>query len=239
MKPALKSAKSPKNLEDSQSQNLNERIIKCVRCPRLIEYCQNVGEVKKKSFAHWTYWAKPVPNFGSFPSKILIIGLAPAANGGNRTGRMFTGDRSGEWLYRALHRAGLANQAHATSIDDGLTLIDTVITAVGHCAPPDNKLTPAEILNCQIFFKESILLSNATVFIALGKIAWDAIIKEFKPKYPELKSAKFKHGEKVAFGENKYLLASYHPSQQNTFTGRLTEKMFDEVFDLAKIIISS
>jgi uracil-DNA glycosylase family 4 len=222
---------------DLSQQKLNERITNCTLCPRLTDYRRSIGEAKKKSYQDWTYWAKPVPNFGNLPCKVLIVGLAPAAHGGNRTGRMFTGDRSGEWLYRALHRAGFANQGHSEKIADGLELLGTAITVVGHCAPPDNKLLPQEILNCENFLQETLRLSKAKVFIALGKVAWDALIKELQ--YPELKKLKFKHGERIAFGENQYLLASYHPSQQNTFTGRLTEPMFDEVFNFAKKLTSS
>ncbi len=226
-------------LSAKSAENLNEQIIQCTRCPRLTDYRKRIGDLKRKSYSDWTYWAKPVPNFGDLPCKILIVGLAPAAHGGNRTGRMFTGDRSGEWLYRALHRAGFANQGHSEKTDDGLHLIDTAITVVGHCAPPDNKLLPQEILNCQTFLQETLSLSEAKVLIALGKVAWDALIKELQPQSRELKKAQFKHGAEIAFGVNQYLLASYHPSQQNTFTGRLTEQMFDEVFASAKKLTSS
>ena len=222
----------------TKSQDLNQRIIACTKCPRLIKYCKNIAQEKRKAYQEWTYWGKPVQNFGRLPSKILIVGLAPAAHGANRTGRLFTGDNSGLWLYRAMHRSGFANQEEeSTSIDDGLELIDASITCVGHCAPPDNKLTPKEIENCSGFFQESLNTSKAQVIIALGRVAWDAVLKDFRKRDPLLKKPLFKHGQVFEF-QGLHLIASFHPSQQNTFTKRLTEDMFDEIFSKAKSYLS-
>lgn len=218
-------------------KSINERIISCTECPRLIKHCKAVAREKRKSFIDWTYWGKPIPNFGSFPSKLLIVGLAPAAHGGNRTGRLFTGDNSGLWLYRALYRAGFANQENSNSKDDGLKLLNTSITCVAHCAPPDNKLTPKEIENCSHFLKETLTAANPRVIIALGRVAWDALLREFKKKAPEFKKPTFKHGQAFEFRDT-LIIASFHPSQQNTFTKRLTEEMFDALFSKAKNYLS-
>lgn len=216
-------------------QALNQQIIECARCPRLVEYCQQVAAEKRRAFLDWIYWGRPVPNFGSAPAHLLIVGLAPAAHGANRTGRMFTGDRSGEWLYRALHKAGFANQAVSTHADDGLALIDCAITAVCHCAPPDNKPLPEEIAHCQEWLGASIDVCRPKVFVALGQIAYQAMIREARrrawlPQPPP----KFGHGTSFSLADGRSLIASYHPSQQNTFTGKLTEAMFDGVFAEAR-----
>jgi uracil-DNA glycosylase family 4 len=213
---------------------LDQKISKCQKCPRLISYIEGVAKVKRKSFQDQTYWGRPVPNFGDYDGQILIVGLAPAAHGANRTGRMFTGDRSGEWLYRALHKAGLANQALSVSADDGLELQNCLITAVAHCAPPDNKPEKSEITNCSVFLESTIQeMKSLKVIIGLGSIAWENIFKYLKTEnlFNE-KIPKFSHSAEVRI-ENLLILGSYHPSQQNTFTGRLTEPMFDEVFEKA------
>jgi uracil-DNA glycosylase len=226
---------------------LNEKIISCEQCPRLRDWCQSVALEKIARFQEETYWGKPVPSFGDAsefkrPSTpIIIVGLAPAAHGANRTGRMFTGDRSGEWLYRALHRAGFANQPHSISKEDGLQLKDCYITATVRCAPPGNKPTPEEIKACRPYLTQEFqMLEQAKVYIGLGKIAFDAIFKEIenlgliiKPK------PKFGHGVCIPIQlphekHQRLVIGSYHPSQQNTFTGKLTEPMFDEIFHLAK-----
>lgn len=217
-------------------QALQQQIVACEKCPRLREYCQGIAQTKRKSYSAWDYWGKPVPNFGVAPTKLLIVGLAPAAHGANRTGRMFTGDRSGEWLYRALHRAGFANQGHSEDVRDGLHLIDCTITAMCHCAPPDNKPTPDEIENCREWLTQTFALTQPRVVVALGGLAWKAVLdhlratKAFTPK----KLPDFAHAAEVAIGEGRWLLGSYHPSQQNTFTGRLTEAMLDAVFTRAR-----
>jgi uracil-DNA glycosylase family 4 len=180
-----------------------------------------------------------VPNFGQAKARLLIVGLAPAAHGANRTGRMFTGDRSGEWLYRALHRAGFANQPTSLTADDGLELIECAITAVCHCAPPDNKPLPIEIANCREWLIGTIDAVQPRVIVALGQIAWKAVITEAKRRDWLAGSAgKFGHGAKTPLASERWLLASYHPSQQNTFTGKLTEPMLDAVFAEAKKLVS-
>ena len=194
-----------------------------------------MAEVKRKSYLSETYWGKPIIGFGDPRARLVIIGLAPAAHGANRTGRIFTGDRSGDWLYRALHKVGFANQPTATSAKDGLKLKDVYITCTVKCAPPDNKPTPEETELCSRFLIEELkIFENAPVILVLGKIAYDQIWKLLgKDWHQGGKKPKFSHGGKVSFN-GKTVLMSYHPSQQNTFTGRLTEKMFDEIFTEAK-----
>ena len=218
---------------------LNRRITACELCPRLREYCRDVAREKRRAFMAWDYWGRPVPNFGDPRARLLIVGLAPAAHGANRTGRMFTGDRSGEWLYRALHKAGFANQAASTDARDALSLTDCAITAVCHCAPPNNKPTPAEIAHCRPWLQQSIDLAPVRVFLALGQIAWQAVVAEARRRaWLEGKSPKFVHAARVELAGERWLLASYHPSQQNTFTGKLTQPMFDAVFRKARELLS-
>jgi uracil-DNA glycosylase family 4 len=210
-----------------QAQN-----IACVRCPRLRAYCESIAREKRRAFREWDYWGKPVPGFGDPAARIWIIGLAPAAHGGNRTGRVFTGDRSGDFLYAALYRAGLANQPQSVSRDDGLVLRDCYISAAVRCAPPENKPLPRELANCSIWLdREWELLTHKRVLLALGKIAWDAAmalaIRNGCPKPP--KRVPFGHGAQLPLGPNLHLVGSYHVSQQNTFTGKLTGAMFDAV----------
>ncbi|MCE9558145.1 MAG: uracil-DNA glycosylase [Armatimonadetes bacterium] len=204
--------------------DLNSRIISCEKCPRLRGWCEKVAVEKRASFQDQDYWGKPVPNFGDPEADLLILGLAPAAHGANRTGRMFTGDQSGLWLFRALHRAGLASQAESVALGDGLILHGVMITAVCHCAPPDNKPTPDEIANCRPFLAETIQSRNWKAILCLGSIAWDQLHRtlEVKPKNIFAHGAQFEHhGTRV--------LGCYHPSQQNTFTGRLTQPMLDSL----------
>ena len=195
---------------------------------------------KRAAFREWDYWARPVPNFGDPSARMLIVGLAPAAHGANRTGQMFTGDRSGEWLYRALQKAGFASQPNATSAADGLRLIDCAITATAHCAPPDNKPLPQEVVSCQRWMSETVDVVPVRVFVALGQIAWRAVIEEARRRtWWRGPLPKFGHLAKVQFAGDRWLLGSYHPSQQNTFTGRLTEPMLDQVFTTAKQLLQN
>jgi uracil-DNA glycosylase family 4 len=210
---------------------LQKTIADCRKCPRLVEYREKVAREKRKAFIDWQYWGRAVPNFGDAGAEFLIVGLAPAAHGANRTGRMFTGDRSGDWLYRALYKAGFATQAEAVSAADGLQLKNCVITATVHCAPPDNKPLLEEILNCRPYLAETMELLPAKVMVALGGIAWKACLDHGKKhRWFASRRPKFGHGEVFQFDNGIYLVGSYHPSQQNTFTGRLTEPMFDEIF---------
>jgi len=219
---------------------LNRRIVACEHCPRLRSYCRQVAKEKRRAFAGWDYWGRPVPNFGQPRGKLLVVGLAPAAHGANRTGRMFTGDKSGEWLYRALHKAAFANQPTAVGSDDGLALIDCAITAVCHCAPPDNKPLPKEVASCQQWLIETIDLQQPRVFVALGQIAWRAVIAlARRHQWWTGAMPKFGHAARVSLGDDRWLLASYHPSQQNTFTGKLTEPMLDAVFAEARRLLKS
>jgi uracil-DNA glycosylase family 4 len=215
--------------------SLNRDIVACERCPRLRSYCATIANTKRRAFSNWEYWGRPVPNFGEFPAELLIVGLAPAAHGGNRTGRMFTGDRSGDWLYRALHRSGFASQPHSVSQDDGLQLIRCAITAVCHCAPPNNKPAREEIAACRIWLESTLNLAKPRVLVALGRIAWRQLIDVLRGQQRLAGSRpKFAHAREVALTDGRWLVGSYHPSQQNTFTGRLTEPMLDHVFQLAR-----
>jgi uracil-DNA glycosylase family 4 len=214
---------------------LNRHIIQCQRCPRLRSYCRQIAQEKRRSFVDWNYWGQPVPNFGDLRARLLIIGLAPAAHGGNRTGRMFTGDRSGDWLYRALFKAGFANQPTSVSADDGLRLIDCAVTAAAHCAPPNNKPTPRELAHCQAWLDDTFDLLNPRVLVALGQIGFRAAVAQAKHRgWLTGPTPKFGHAATIKLAGGRWLIASYHPSQQNTFTGKLTETMFDRVFALAR-----
>ncbi|MCQ3809608.1 MAG: uracil-DNA glycosylase [Acidimicrobiia bacterium] len=211
-------------------------VIGCRACPRLVDWREEVAEVKRAAYRDWTYWGRPVPGFGDPEARIVVVGLAPAAHGANRTGRMFTGDRSGDFLYASLHRMGLANQPNSTDTDDGLVLSDTYITAPVRCAPPQNKPTPAERDACRPFLmRELALLSRARVFVALGAIGYGAVAAELgmRPR------PNFAHGLEAPAPGDLTVLCSYHVSQQNTFTGRLTEDMLDEVFARALALADS
>lgn len=201
---------------------LNREIVSCHACPRLVAWREQVAREKRKSYADWDYWGKPVPNFGDPLANRLIVGLAPAAHGANRTGRMFTGDRSGDWLYRALFRAGVANRPSSQSIDDGLELKGVLITAAVHCAPPDNKPLPGEVENCRGFFRRTLAHRDWKAILCLGSIAWTQTLRALGEK-----NRPFGHGRVEVIGSGIKLVASYHPSQQNTFTGKLTEEMLD------------
>jgi uracil-DNA glycosylase len=227
---------------DGQALDLLEReIIGCRACPRLVAWREGVAADPPKRFRGQDYWARPVPGFGDPGASIVLIGLAPGANGSNRTGRMFTGDRSGEWLFAALHRAGLANQPQAIDRDDGLILSDAFITAAVRCAPPANKPTTAERDRCRPFLdRELALLTNARVLLALGSFGWDAALRALAGSGAELPKPKpkFGHGAEARIGDFD-LIGSYHPSQQNTFTGRLTEPMLDAVMERSKELAGS
>lgn len=227
------------NMPRSTWNRLNREIVACELCPRLREHCQHIAAVKRRAYAEDDYWGKPVPNLGSQTARLLIVGLAPGAHGANRTGRMFTGDRSGDWLFRSMHKAGFVNQADSTGRDDGLELIDCAITATCHCAPPDNKPTREEVENCRPWFSRTVELLPVRVFLALGQIGWRAIVDHARhSEWYAGRIPKFCHGAELALTEDRWLLGCYHPSQQNTFTGRLTESMLDEVFKRAKQLIS-
>jgi uracil-DNA glycosylase family 4 len=214
---------------------LNAEIVACERCDRLREYCLKIAREKKAAHRDEHYWGLPAPNFGDPQARIVVVGLAPAAHGANRTGRLFTGDRSGDYLYRALHAVGLANQPTAVSRDDGLELIDCVITDVGHCAPPDNKPTPQELENCSEWLERTFRMLPARVFVLLGQVAWVATVRQMRRLgWIEGPLPKFGHGAVAAAGEGRKLLGSYHPSQRNTFTGLLTHEMLVEIFRTAK-----
>jgi uracil-DNA glycosylase family 4 len=219
----------------SEWDRLNGAIVTCRRCGRLVKYCRQVARAKRAAFRDWDYWGRPVPNFGDPRARLLVVGLAPAAHGGNRTGRIFTGDRSGEWLFRALHKAGFANQSESTRRDDGLELTDCAVTAAIHCAPPGNKPLPAELANCREWLARTIDLAPIVVFVALGQIAWRAIVREARERrWHAGPIPKFGHAAQVELAGGRWLVGSYHPSQQNTQTGRLTEAMFDRVFRAAR-----
>ena len=213
---------------------LDKEIIACHKCPRLVQWREEVAVIKRKSYEDQTYWGKAIPGFGSAKPKLLIVGLAPGAHGANRTGRIFTGDSSGDWLYGALHKIGIAKIATSISMDDGQKLKDTRIICVVRCAPPDNKPLIEERDMCSPFFVRDLELSMATskAIIGLGSFAWDAIFKTLKQMGHPIKNVKFAHGASLKYSHNgrEYLLlASYHPSQQNTFTGKLTRPMLESV----------
>ncbi len=221
---------------------LQETIIACTHCPRLVAHRQQVAVQKVRRFREAPYWGKPVPSFGDPQARLLLIGLAPAAHGGNRTGRAFTGDRSGMWLYDALYTFGFANQPTSDHGDDGLHLHDCYITQVLHCAPPANKPTRQEIDTCQAYMQtEMQLLPNLRVVVPLGKIAFDACLRAWQALQMPLPSPlpRFGHGHVYALGQGCTLVPSYHPSQQNTQTGRLTRPMFHAVFATVRNLLAA
>lgn len=207
--------------EDSLS-SINTDLIACRQCPRLVEWREKMAREKRKSFADQEYWGRPVPIFGDPGAERLILGLAPAAHGANRTGRMFTGDRSGDFLYAALHRAGVANQPQSVHREDGLALYGVVVAATAHCAPPDNKPLPEELATCNLYLKRLLALREWKSILCLGSIAWTVAHRTLGSVPP-----KFAHGG-TSKAANVRIVGSYHPSQQNTFTGRLTPGMMDE-----------
>ena len=224
----------------TQLENLNKQIIACRKCPRLVAWREEVARVKRKAYRDQEYWGKPVPGFGDPKARVLVVGLAPGAHGSNRTGRMFTGDASGGFLYPALFKAGFANQAEAESRNDGLILKDMYITASARCAPPDNKPSPEELNNCQPYLEREFEIIKPKVIVCLGRIAFERILKMYGLRISEYK---FSHGATFELEPSTLnfqpatLLCSYHPSQQNTLTGRLTVKMFDEIWAKAKELV--
>lgn len=217
-------------------RELEDVVTGCIRCPRLIAYCRKIAVEKKKEFREWDYWGKPVAGFGDPRAKLWIVGLAPAAHGANRTGRMFTGDSSGNWLYRVLHETGFANQTHSTHREDGLKLWGVYICAACRCAPPDNKPLPEELKRCATYLEtEATLLKERRLILALGAIAFKAVHGLLKARGEVLGPVptRFEHG-KIYRSESETVLCSYHPSRQNTQTGRLTWQMWKAVFDQAR-----
>ncbi len=208
---------------------VRNQVVDCRRCPRLVRYREEVARKKRKEFLEWNYWGKPVPGFGDPNASLLIIGLAPAAHGGNRTGRVFTGDRSGDFLYNALYKTGFANQALSRSIDDGLKLKNVYVTAAVKCAPPENKPTPEETSNCSTYLAAEIdSLKQLDAILCLGLFAFNAVMRTIRNKY-NLKPphARFRHGRVIRLGKGiPLIICSYHPSPRNTQTGKLTENMF-------------
>ncbi|RMF89181.1 MAG: uracil-DNA glycosylase [Nitrospinota bacterium] len=223
-------------------QSLQEQIICCQKCPRLVAYRSQVAREKRRMYRDWEYWGRPLPGWGDPQARVLVVGLAPAAHGGNRTGRMFTGDRSAEWLLRTLHRFGFASQPVSVHREDGLTLRDLYITAALRCAPPLNKPLPAELASCHPYLvQEFTLLPNIRIVVALGHIAFQATLRLCRALAIPLSRPlpRFAHGQTYHLQEGLTLIASYHPSQQNTQTGRLTEPMFDKVFAEARRLMES
>lgn len=223
--------------------DLNARIAVCTRCPRLVEYLASVDRTKRRMYRTQEYWSKPLTGFGDPDAQLLLVGLAPAAHGGNRTGRMFTGDRSGDWVYGTLNKFGFASQPNADNRDDGLYLTNAYITSSQRCAPPQNKPLREELLNCRSYLLEELsLLGSVKVVVPLGKIAFDSYLSAYKELHEQRDGAprlrpQFGHGVQSELPDGTVLLSSYHPSQQNTQTGRLTREMFEGIFSVARRII--
>lgn len=217
----------------SQLEKLNQEIISCYKCPRLVEWREEVARVKRKAYMDKEYWGKPVPGFGDPNARVFVVGLAPGAHGSNRTGRQFTGDASGGFLFPALYRAGFANQAEAESRSDGLILKDMYITASGRCAPPKNKPTSEELNNCQPYLERELEILKPKVIVCLGRIAFERILRIYS-----VRKSDFKFGHGAAYRlDDVWVLCSYHPSQQNTLTGKLTVEMFDDIWIKAKELL--
>jgi uracil-DNA glycosylase family 4 len=216
---------------------LEAAVTACRACPRLVAWREQVAAEKRAAFADWDYWGRPVPGFGDPDARLLVLGLAPAAHGGNRTGRIFTGDRSGDWIFAALHRAGYANQPTSVHADDGLALTDCFISAPVRCAPPGNRPTPRERDTCQPWLEQEVaLLPHLRVVLALGGFAWDSALRVFAPGLRP--KPRFGHGAEAGAGRVT-VVASYHVSQQNTFTGKLTEPMLDDVIVRARALTAA
>jgi uracil-DNA glycosylase family 4 len=227
-------------MSEQSLDDLRRRVVACRACPRLVTWREQVAREKRAAFRDETYWGRPVPGFGDPAARVLVVGLAPAAHGGNRTGRVFTGDRSGDWLFAALHRAGYANQPTSARRGDGLRLTDCYIAACVRCAPPDNKPTPQERDACLPYLAEELrLLTRVRALLCLGSFAWDGALRVARALgHAARPRPVFGHGVAAVVGPYT-LLGSYHPSQQNTFTGRLTEAMLDGVLERAKEVCSA
>lgn len=228
-------------LKSQSLEEIEKQVVNCFLCPRLVEWRERVAREKVRRFQHETYWGRPVPAFGDHKAQLLVLGLAPAAHGGNRVGRIFTGDRSGDWLFRALHRAGFANQSTSSHRGDGLTLTNCFISATARCAPPDNKPLPSEVANCRRYLQAEVdlLWPQLRVVVVLGRIAHEAWLNQLRHRGVEVPkpSPTFGHLLEHAFAGAPTMLCSFHPSQQNTQTGRLTEPMFDAVWQRARELI--
>ena len=210
---------------------LNREIISCRKCPRLVAWREQVARDKRRAYQNWDYWGKPVPGFGDPHARVFVIGLAPGAHGSNQTGRQFTGDASGNFLYPALYRAGFANQLESSHREDGLVLTDLYTSPVCCCAPPENKPTQQEMLNCQPYLERELALIKPKVIVVLGRIAFDSVIRIYSIRNS---GWKFSHAAQFHLPDGTWVLCSYHPSQQNTLTGRLTSPMFDQIWRQAR-----
>ncbi|MBU4224361.1 MAG: uracil-DNA glycosylase [Chloroflexi bacterium] len=246
--PTCKRVNLPTCIKRPAIETFNAELLSCRKCPRLVAWREEMARVKRRAYHDWEYWGKPVPGFGDPQARVVAVGLAPGAHGSNRTGRMFTGDASGEFLYAALFRAGFANQPEASNRDDGLALKDLYITAVCRCAPPGNKPLLQEMANCQPYLVRELELLRPQVIVALGRVAFDSILRIFQPlKTGSGSSATFFHGALYPLKTSSpntdplntehWLLASYHPSRQNTQTGRLTAEMFDTVWQKVRELL--
>jgi uracil-DNA glycosylase family 4 len=234
-------SRTPNEGVESAFDALNQRVVACERCPRLRRYCAEIAQKRRRAYRDETYWGRPVPSFGDPAARVLVLGLAPGAHGSNRTGRPFTGDGSGDFLYPVLYEAGFASQPGARSRDDGMRLSDLLITSVGRCAPPDNKPTPAELANCAGWLDEEFaLLIRLRVVVCLGHIAWNGYLAHLRRKghATKLSVYPFRHGAEYEMPDGVTLLGSYHPSLQNTNTGRLTREMFLDIFARARQLAS-
>jgi uracil-DNA glycosylase family 4 len=216
-----------KSRDDAELAELERRVVACRRCPRLVEWRERVAHEKRAAFRDEEYWGRPIPGFGDPAARVYVLGLAPAAHGANRTGRIFTGDRSGDWLFASLHRTGFANQPTSVHRGDGLRLTDAFVASAVRCAPPANRPLPQERDNCLPYTAEELGLLPVRVIVALGGFAWDAALRLAGPVRPK---PRFGHAAEAALPGDRILLGCFHPSQQNTFTGRLTEEMTDAVF---------
>ncbi len=227
-------------MRDASFQILQQHITECRRCPRLVAWREKVGREKVRRFSDQEYWARPIPAFGEADARLVIVGLAPAAHGGNRTGRMFTGDQSGDWLFEALFKHGFANQPHSVDRKDGLALFDTLIVAAVRCAPPANKPSPRELNNCRSFLRQELdILTHRKVVVSLGQIAFRSFLlawREIGFRLPD-SAPKFSHGGEWDLDGGITLISSYHPSRQNTQTGRLSRPMFHQIFARARRLI--